>query len=115
MNQIFFLFAGPIPWMMMGELFSNDIKGVAGSAAGTFNWSLAFLITSTFSTMNKTFGNGQTFWIFSGFCLMGGVFVFFFVPETKGKSLPEIQRMLAGEKVVGPENSSGTGTTDSKF
>lgn len=40
---------GPIPWMMMGELFANDIKGVAGSAAGTFNWALAFLVTSTFA------------------------------------------------------------------
>lgn len=101
--------------MMMGELFSNDIKGVAASAAGTFNWSLAFLITSTFDLMNKTFGNGQTFWIFSAFCILGVVFVFFFVPETKGKSLNEIQRILAGEKVIGPENPSGAGTIDSKF
>lgn len=101
--------------MMMGELFSNDIKGVAGSAAGAFNWSLAFLITSTFQTMNNTFGNGQTFWIFSAFCILGAVFVFFFVPETKGKSLQDIQRILAGEKVLGTDNTHGTGTIDSKF
>lgn len=101
--------------MMMGELFSNDIKGVAGSAAGAFNWALAFLITSTFTAMNNAFGNGQTFWVFTFFCFMGVLFVFFFVPETKGKSLPDIQRMLAGEKVIGTENPTGTGTTDSKF
>lgn len=101
--------------MMMGELYSNDIKGIAGSAAGAFNWALAFLVTSTFDAMNKTFGNGQTFWVFSVFCVLGVVFVFFFVPETKGKSLNDIQLMLAGEKVVSSEPKNGTGTTDSKF
>lgn len=101
--------------MMMGELYANDVKGVAGSAAGAFNWSLAFLITSTFTAMNKAFGNGQTFWIFSLFCVLGVLFVFFFVPETKGKSLQDIQRMLNGEKVLNVENTNATGTVDSKF
>lgn len=99
----------------MGELFSNDIKGVAGSAAGALNWGVAFFVTSTFNWMNHTFGQGETFWIFSLFCILGGVFVYIFVPETKGKSLADIQRMLAGEKVVGTENPTGTATIDSKF
>lgn len=99
----------------MGELFANDIKGIAGSAAGAFNWSLAFLITSTFAMMNETFGNGQTFWVFAGFCIVGTLFVYFFVPETKGRSLVEIQRMLAGEKVMGTESGIASATVDSKF
>lgn len=99
----------------MGELFANDIKGVAGSAAGAFNWSLAFLVTSTFALMNETFGNGQTFWVFSGFCILGTLFVFFFVPETKGRSLADIQRMLAGEKVLSSDSENATATVDSKF
>ncbi|XP_031629980.1 uncharacterized protein LOC116345073 [Contarinia nasturtii] len=111
---LFSLGFGPIPWMMMGELFSNDIKGVAGSAAGALNWSVAFFVTSTFNWMNNTFGKGETFWIFSLFCILGAVFVFIFVPETKGKSLPDIQRMLAGEKIIGKEHPSGTTTVDSK-
>lgn len=106
---------GPIPWMMMGELFANDIKGLAGSVAGAFNWSLAFLITSTFVPMKNTFGDGPTFWIFGGFCVVGTLFVFFFVPETKGKSLPEIQLMLGGEKSLSPENGNPKGVSDSKF
>lgn len=101
--------------MMMGELFSNDIKGVAGSAAGAFNWGLAFLVTSTFDALNKSIGRGETFWLFSVFCFLGVLFVFFFVPETKGKSLNEIQLMLAGEKAVNSEPGNGTGTSDSKF
>lgn len=112
---LFSLGFGPIPWMMMGELFASDIKGLAGSLAGTFNWSLAFLITKTFGYFNETFGNGQTFWIFTAFCLVGLVFTVLVVPETKGKSLPEIQRMLNGEKIVSPESGNNGATSDSKF
>lgn len=104
---------GPVPWMMSGEVFSTDIKDVASSIAGAFNWSLAFLITSTFATLNATFGNGQTFWIFSAFCIAGIFITFLIVPETKGKSLAEIQLMLSGEKVLSSE--SGNTTTDSKL
>lgn len=82
---------------MMGELFSNDIKGVASSAAGCFSWTLAFIITSTFKAMIDAFESGPTFMIFAGFCVLGAVLVFLFVPETKGKSLIEIQRILEGE------------------
>lgn len=106
---------GPIPWMMMGELFSNDIKGIAGSVAGTFNWALAFLITRTFGDMKASLGEGQTFWLFTGFCVVGLLFVFFFVPETKGKSLTEIQQILGGEKVMNSENNTQRATSDSKF
>lgn len=112
---LFSLGFGPIPWMMMGELFANDIKGIAGSVAGAFNWTLAFLITSTFVPMKNTFGDGPTFWVFAAFCVVGTVFTFFVVPETKGKSLNEIQLMLGGEKSLSPENGSPKGVSDSKF
>lgn len=103
--------------MMMGELFSNDVKGVAGSVAGAFNWALAFVITYTFEKLNAALGQGQTFWMFSAFCVVGLLFVFFFVPETKGKSLDEIQRMLAGERVKGGSQNGNNkrATNDSKF
>lgn len=110
---------GPVPWLMVGELFASDIKGLAGSLTGTLNWFLgitinysnksscfiiffsftAFVITKTFTDLNSLLGAGQTFWLFSGLSILGTVFVFFVVPETKGKSLNDIQKMLAGEKV----------------
>ncbi|TMW48141.1 hypothetical protein DOY81_006774 [Sarcophaga bullata] len=88
---------GPVPWLMMGELFASDIKGVAGSIAGTSNWLLAFIVTKTFGNLQTAMGNGETFWLFSGITLVGAIFVFVFVPETKGKSLNEIQDLLAGK------------------
>lgn len=89
---------GPVPWLMMGELFASDIKGVAGSIAGTSNWVLAFIVTKTFENLKEALGSGQTFWLFAGITVVGAIFVFVFVPETKGKSLNEIQAILAGKK-----------------
>lgn len=88
---------GPVPWLMMGELFASDIKGVAGSIAGTSNWVLAFIVTKTFVNLKEAMGSGQTFWLFAGITVVGAVFVFVFVPETKGKSLNEIQDELSGK------------------
>lgn len=85
--------------MILGELFAPDVKGLAGSLSGTFNWLLAFLITKTFTNMVSGMGIGPTFWFFSAFSILGTFFVYFVVPETKGKSLSDIQRMLGGEKV----------------
>ncbi|XP_065362596.1 facilitated trehalose transporter Tret1-2 homolog isoform X2 [Calliphora vicina] len=88
---------GPVPWLMMGELFASDIKGVAGSIAGTSNWVLAFIVTKTFVNLKEAIGSGQTFWLFAGITVVGAIFVFVFVPETKGKSLNEIQDELSGK------------------
>lgn len=94
---------GPVPWLMMGELFASDIKGVAGSIAGTTNWVLAFVVTKVFVNLKASLGPGETFWLFSGITFIGFIFVYFCVPETKGKSLNEIQSMLEGRTV---ENST---------
>lgn len=89
---------GPVPWLMMGELFAQDIKGFAAALAGTTNWLLAFLITKTFNNLRMSLGSGPTFWLFSGLTLLGAVFVFMFLPETKGKSLQEIQDVMSGRR-----------------
>nr|CAD7427427.1 unnamed protein product [Timema monikensis] len=88
---------GPIPWLMVGELFPNQIKGTASSIACLLNWFLSFLVTKFFSDMVTAFGIYTTFWIFSAISCLGTIFVFFIVPETKGKSLEEIQKELGGE------------------
>lgn len=91
---MFSLGFGPVPWLMMSELFARDIKGMAGAISGTFNWMLSFMITKTFGNLQSAIGPGPTFWLFSGVTLAGIIFVFVCVPETKGKSLAEIQALL---------------------
>lgn len=85
---------GPLPWMMMGEIFAPEVKSVAASSACLFNWILVFIVTKFFSDLSKTIDLDATFWLFAVISLIGTFFVYFIVPETKGKSLEEIQREL---------------------
>lgn len=85
---------GPVPWLMLGELFSSDVKGVAGSLSGTLNWTLAFLVTVSYPPIKELIGPAMCFVIFTVLSCIGTIFCFFLVPETKGKSLSEIQKML---------------------
>ncbi|XP_043510902.1 facilitated trehalose transporter Tret1-like, partial [Frieseomelitta varia] len=87
---------GPLPWMMMGELFAAEVKGVAASSACFLNWVLVFIVTKFFSDLSNAIGIGPTFWLFAVVCVIGIFFVYFLVPETKGKSLEDIQKELNG-------------------
>lgn len=97
---------GPIPWLMVGELFAPDVKGIAGSAAGSFSWIFAFVVTKSFVSIQSAMGIGPTFWLLSGFSVVGTIFVYFVVPETKGKTLNEIQKMLAGERTLDTDTTA---------
>lgn len=108
---MFSLGFGPIPWMMIGELFAPDVKGVASSMAGAFNWILAFVVTKTFVNIKDAMGTGPTFFMFSAISLLGLVFVFFVVPETKGLSLANVQKMLAGEPQINDASADATAET----
>lgn len=88
---------GPIPWMMMGELCAPDIKGLASALAVMFNWTLVFLVTKSFSKMQELLGSDWTFWFFGAWMIVCTVYVFFKVPETKGKTNAQIQAILAGK------------------
>lgn len=91
---LFSLGFGPIPWMMMGEIFAPEVKGIAASSACLFNWLMAFIVTKFYDDLNKAVNIAGTFWIFSAICAIGIFFVFFLVPETKGKTLQQIQLEL---------------------
>ncbi|KAK2587976.1 hypothetical protein KPH14_004056 [Odynerus spinipes] len=92
---LFSLGFGPLPWMMIGELFAPEVKGIAGSSACLLNWLLAFIVTKTYTNLNNALYSYGTFWLFSVISAIGIFFVLFLVPETKGKSLDDIQRELS--------------------
>lgn len=90
---------GPVPWLINAELFAEDVKSVAGSIAGTSNWLSAFMVTLLFPILKEAIGPGPTFWIFTVIAVLSFLYSLFFVPETKGKTIIEIQHMLSGGKV----------------
>jgi len=85
---------GPIPWLMMSELFAPEVKSVASSISTTFNWTLAFLVTKFFSSLVSSVSEAGAFWFFGGFTALTFIFCLLFVPETKGKSLDDIQHLF---------------------
>ncbi|XP_063925882.1 facilitated trehalose transporter Tret1-like [Zophobas morio] len=91
---VFSIGLGPIPWMISSEIFTPEIKSVASSAAGTFNWFLAFLVTKFYLQVNEAVGEDSTFYAFSVMSLFSGLFVYWVVPETKGKTVEQVQEEL---------------------
>lgn len=91
---------GPVPWLMLSEVYSKEYNAIASPITASFNWLLAFAITSTFNYISDAIGIGATFWIFAGLTFIGFFFSVFIVIETKAKTMVEIQRILAGEKIM---------------
>lgn len=84
----------PVTWVVISEIFPNRIRGAAMSVAVTSLWIACFVLTYTFPILNAKLGSAGTFWLYAGICVAGFVFILRKLPETKGKSLEEIERQL---------------------
>ncbi|KAF8114369.1 hypothetical protein N665_0039s0128 [Sinapis alba] len=84
---------GPIPWLIMSEILPVNIKGLAGSIATLANWFVSWLVTMT-ANMLLAWSSGGTFTLYALVCGFTVVFVSLWVPETKGKTLEEIQALF---------------------
>lgn len=84
----------PVTWVVISEIFPNRIRGAAMSVAVTSLWTACFVLTYTFPILNARLGPAGTFWLYAGICVAGFIFILLKLPETKGKSLEEIERQL---------------------
>ena len=84
----------PVTWVVISEIFPNRIRGAAMSVAVSALWIACFILTWTFPLLNAALGPSGTFGVYAVICLLGFVFIFSKLPETKGKSLEEIERDL---------------------
>lgn len=84
----------PVVWVVISEIFPNRIRGTAISVAVSALWIACFILTYTFPFLEKHIGTGNTFWLYAGICVAGFVFTFLKLPETKNKSLEQIEREL---------------------
>ena len=84
----------PVTWVVISEIFPNRIRGAAMSVAVCALWVACFILTYTFPLLNATLGAAGTFWLYAAICVLGFSFIFFTLPETKNKSLEQIEREL---------------------
>ena len=83
---------GPVTWVVLSEIFPNSIRGSAMAIATTSLWMACFILTYTFPMLNKMFHASGTFWLYALICVSGFWYIFKTLPETKGKSLEEIEK-----------------------
>ncbi|MBR1668256.1 MAG: sugar porter family MFS transporter [Bacteroidaceae bacterium] len=85
---------GPITWVLLSEIFPDRVRGIAMATCTFALWVGCCTLTFTFPSMNAALGSSGTFWIYSAICLCTFVYLFRACPETKGKSLSELEKEL---------------------
>ena len=85
----------PLFWLMSAEVFPNRLRAVGASAATVSNWSANLLVTVTFLSMINAIGKSWTFWVYAIMAGLAILFIFRFVPETKGRPLENIDKYWA--------------------
>lgn len=84
----------PVTWIVISEIFPNRIRA-KGMAVSTFAlWSASFVLTYTFPLLNNSLGAYGTFWLYGLICILGFLFMKANLPETKGKTLEEIEAVI---------------------
>jgi MFS family permease len=91
---IYSMSLAPVVWVLISEIFPNRIRGTAMSIAVGSLWIACFLLTYTFPIFKTLLGVSVTFWIYAGICAAGCLILLAKLPETKGKSLEQIEREL---------------------
>jgi sugar porter (SP) family MFS transporter len=92
----------PVTWVLISEIFPNRIRSEGVAIATFFLWLACYVLTLTFPVIMKRFGGYTAFWIYAGVCVLGFLFVYFRVRETRGKTLEELESFfISGKKLPG--------------
>jgi MFS family permease len=89
---------GPVMWVLFSELFPNKIRGIAISFVGVINSAVSFIVQWVFPWELEALGSAATFLIYGIFAVLGLIFIIRVIPETKGKSLEELEAQLVKVK-----------------
>ena len=88
---------GPVTWVLLAEIFPNRVRGVAMAVCTFALWTGCFTLTYSFPLLNASLGSFGTFWIYAAICALCTFYFIFRLPETKGKTLEQIERELVKE------------------
>ncbi len=92
--SVYAMTLGPVTWTLLAEIFPNRIRGIAMATCTFALWVGCCTLTFSFPSMNAALGSSGSFWIYSAICLCAFLFLFHRCPETKGKSLEELEEEL---------------------
>jgi sugar porter (SP) family MFS transporter len=81
----------PVTWVVLSEVFPSRVRGTAMAVATASLWAACFVLTYTFPLLNAWLGTAGTFWVYAGVCLLGFLGVKRWLPETKGRTLEQIE------------------------
>ena len=101
---------GPMAWLIMSEIFSTEVRGVASGIATLMNWLFAFTVIKVYDDMEASMHSYGTYWFFAAVCFACVIYVVVFLPETKGKTLEEMEELFANH-----HDSRGTNLFRSKY
>jgi MFS transporter, SP family, galactose:H+ symporter len=82
---------GPIFWLLIAEIYPLRVRGIAEGTAAGVNWAFNFLVSLTFLTLVELLGPSLTFWVYALLAIASWLFSYYLVPETKGRTLEEIE------------------------
>jgi hypothetical protein len=82
---------GPIFWLLIAEIYPLKIRGLAEGTAATFNWASNLIVSLTFLTLIESLGASSTFLLYALASVASWFFAYYFVPETKGRTLEQIE------------------------
>lgn len=91
---IYAMTLAPVTWVVLSEIFPTKVRGAAMALSTFALWTACFILTYTFPLMNEALGTSGTFWVYGLICAAGFWFIFRNLPETKHKTLEEIERLL---------------------
>ncbi|MBA4166639.1 MAG: sugar porter family MFS transporter [Chitinophagaceae bacterium] len=82
----------PLGWLLISEVFPLEVRGVGMSIGSLSHWTFNAVISFTFLTLINSIGISMTFWSYSIICVAGLIWGYYYIPETKGKSLEDIEK-----------------------
>ncbi|KAK1142698.1 solute carrier family 2, facilitated glucose transporter member 10-like [Acipenser oxyrinchus oxyrinchus] len=90
---------GPMTWLVLSEIFPAGLRGRAFAFTNCFNWAANLIVTLTFLDVIDALSLSWTFLLYGVIAVAAVVFVYLLLPETKGKSLEEIDKELSGKRL----------------